>query len=307
MHRRLAVSVAHGYVAPIGQRGPGNHRAAIAKILRWWAHAGQRSQRGIAQLPTIGIGHRSLALVRLARPQFATATQGKNAGRAGGGFHHLAHGPNIIRADQRILPGQRGWVAGIVDQRGPQVTTAVGHAGQQQRIIRRWGIGVKTTGIDTVFGVPVVAIGGQATTPSSIGNHSFLQIGHGLPRCLCHFAIQFFQVSRDQLAAGELHAVARKVARRMAVREGGLHVGRWHPSSLAGPADQLVLLLLVHAHMIEFQPNNGWGVTSKRGQGQGITIERAVNAGGALVAGRAPHGVIDVGRRGDLDPGNTDL
>src|SRR2546426_5908077 len=50
-------------------------------------------------------------------------------------FYHLAHSAHEIRGKELVLPGQRGRMAGVIDQRGHDLPFRVGDSADHQRLI----------------------------------------------------------------------------------------------------------------------------------------------------------------------------
>ena len=107
--------------------------------------------------------------------------------RAGEGvlLDGFAQGADVIGGDEFVLPGQRGRMAGVVDERGEDFAGGVGEAADQEGVVGG-AIGIVTA--DDAFAIRQVAVGGQVAAAgvklerggSGGGEHSAWRLRRGL-------------------------------------------------------------------------------------------------------------------------------
>ena len=141
-------------------------------------------------------------------------------------------------------------MAGIVNQGSHDRTGVIGDAGNDYRVIGR-RIGVKATGVNAICVVPIIAISGQIAMPCTVGDAHWLCGGNSIARTGSNLGKHFLNIRLNQFAARQVDSVVGKVAGRMAVGKGRLHLRRCDITSRAYALNQRCLLFIFHTHMID--------------------------------------------------------
>ena len=123
---------------PGGQRGPRFDGRGESQGLARRQHTLQGGQRGITQLPAVGVGHGGAIVVAAPRPKFPGRPQQEQARCAAAGLlDRLAHRPDVIRRDQPVAAAEGRGMAGVVDHGGQAFALPVTNTADQDSIIGR--------------------------------------------------------------------------------------------------------------------------------------------------------------------------
>ena len=103
---------------PDRERGAGLDDAVVAERLAGRQHALERRERTEAEPAPVLVGDGRVADVLMGGAELARGALEEEArGAAGVLLDDLAHGADVVGGDQRVLPGERRRVAGVVDDR----------------------------------------------------------------------------------------------------------------------------------------------------------------------------------------------
>ena len=82
------------------------------------------------------VGDLGVAHILMPWCQVAAGSEKKKCGSTGCVLNDLPHGPDEVRRDRGVVPGERGRVTGVVDKDGSQSALWIGDASHQQRVVR---------------------------------------------------------------------------------------------------------------------------------------------------------------------------
>ncbi len=196
-------------------------------------------------------------------------------------------------------------MAGVVDEVQAGGAVGGGDPGRQHQVLGGLA-GVEAGDPEAALVVAVVPVGGHAAAATGVADDGLLQILQGFPREGAEGSLEPGQVGLDVLASGQGDAVGQEEAGGMGVGEGdedavpvdagGSHQVRHH----------LVGLFVGEQHEVELHAQDSLLRASHGLQDQHVRLQGPVHAGGAVVAGGAPHAVVDAHRRRHVAMGVTD-
>src|SRR5262249_1445147 len=132
-------------------------------------------------------------------------------------LHELAHGSDVVRRDQTVLPGERGGMAGVVDDRGAYRTRSSRHTAHEECVVCR------TEGIepaDVSMPVEQVPVLGEVGVAAGPGEDRLLA---AIDRLLCGLIRRprhRLKIRLDELASGLVRVVETDGRTGVGVRQG---------------------------------------------------------------------------------------
>ena len=124
---------------PDRERGAGLDDAVEAERLARRQHPLERRERAEAEPAPVLVGDGRVADVLMGRAELARgALEEEAGGSAGVRLDDLAHGADVVRRDQRVLPGERRRVTGVVHDRPEHPPVVVGgDPADDERVVGR--------------------------------------------------------------------------------------------------------------------------------------------------------------------------
>ena len=160
----------------------------------------------MAELAPIAVGYGGVADKAVGGAEVAAGGLKVAAGGVLVALDGFAQGADEVGAEQGVVPGQGGGMAGIVDE------DQAGGAGWVADAADDDGVGDGLVGIvagavDRIGIVPVVAIGGHITAAAGVGDGGVGQVGDRGSGSGSALGVEVFEIGVDQFAAGQLAAV----------------------------------------------------------------------------------------------------
>ena len=218
--QRLAIPTARGGDSIVGQRavvpgadgGAGDNGAGVFEAACRAAGAVREpTGRGVAQLAAIAIGDRRVADETVPRAELSAGARRNRHARAGDRLDDVARRADVVGTDQRVVPGERRRVAGVVDDRGHDASGGVGSPSHDQRVVGRVGR-IEAADEQTVVGVPKIAIGRQRAAAAAVDDRDGLQRGRGLGDGVGELPGEALEIRRDQLTAGQIRGIGGSIS-----------------------------------------------------------------------------------------------
>ena len=296
---------------PDGERRTRLDRAVVAERLTGGEHPLERGQRAVAEAAAVLIGDGRIADVLVGGAELARRSLEEDTRSAARlRLDELAHRADVVRGDERVLPRERGRVAGVVDDGAEHVPVRVRRdPPDDDRVVRaRSGIEAAHEAAVLAGRIGEVTVAGEVTAARRPGQRRGNETVDRLAARLEDRVAQLVEVRADELAARVVAPTHRRPGGRMGVgavdeqlaglqRERLAH-GREHALGVGDTAQV--------SEQGDVERDEESRTTAGGLQRQRRRRERAVDAGREIVAGRSPHAGVDAVGRGGVAPSEAD-
>ena len=192
-------------VRPCAQRRAGHHRAGVAKTCARRRQRGERRKRGVGELLTVAVCDCRITHKALDRAQLGTRALQEETRRARLALDHLAKRANVVRADERVIPRERGRVAGVVHDAREELAVGAGDARDEHGVIGG-ASRIEAAGPELPLRVPEVAMRREITAAVAVGDVDGRELGqrflHQTRRAFRHAA----EIAGNQIPARQRRA-----------------------------------------------------------------------------------------------------
>ena len=203
-------------VRPCAQRRAGHHRAGVAKTCARRRQRGERRKRGVGELLTVAVCDCRITHKALDRAQLSTRALQEEARRTRLALDHLAQRTDVVGADERVVPRERGRVAGVVHDAREELAVGAGDACDEHGVIG-WASRIEAAGPELPLRIPEIAMRREIATAVAVNDVSGRKFGqrflHQTRRAFRHAA----EIAGNQIPARQRRAFQPHQARAVRV------------------------------------------------------------------------------------------